>query len=125
MAGKNFKNKEKAIGKRAANTLNFAIKSLISSSYIETSKSTGALLRLSNVKPRFDKDSLQRIVIEAPRHGFILNYGFSGTTEKGYKMHLKPTNHLHNAIERSKALEILATQLSELRADEVISHINF
>ncbi len=125
MAGKNPKSEERIIGKRAANTLNFAIKSMISSSYVETSKSTGALLRMSQVKPRFKKDVLQRIVIEAPRHGFILNYGFNGTTKAGHTMRLKPTNHLNKAIERSKALETLATQLGELRADQITAEINF
>ena len=120
-----FRNLEKKAGHKSARNLEFALKSHILNSYLETTKSTGEMLKLSSVKERMKKGHLERINIYQSSYGFMLNHGFEGTTAAGHHMKLRETNHLNNAVERSRALETLGTELSEIRADEIVAEINF
>jgi hypothetical protein len=114
---------EMLAGEKAAKLLQGALRSAIGT---ETIKHTGKLLR-TGVKAIIDKynQQLDRITISSPHYGFKLNYGFEGVKANGVRMSLKPTNHLHSAIERTNIINQLATQLGTIRADQVTATINF
>lgn len=115
--------KEMEAGITAAKQLQGAIRAEIST---ETVKRTGAMMR-SKVQAFKSKTSglLDRITISSPHYSFKLNYGFEGTKSNGISMSLKPTNHLYSAIEKTSILNKLATEISEIRANEVLAQINF
>lgn len=118
---------EISLGQQTASQLQSNLVSALVNSYIETTKSTGLLLRKTAVNPVFDTDKqwLSKIVFKQPRYGFILNYGFVGVRSNRRRLTLNPTNHFYNAIERGNVLEELATELSNLRGDAYLANINF
>lgn len=118
--------KEMAAGIRAAQQLQGALRGAIISSGIETVAGTGELIK-TNAQAVKDKTTgqLDRIVIKSPRYGFMLNYGFEGIKSNGVAMAYPATDHLHTAIEQSNILNNLASEIGNIRADEVIAHINF
>ena len=113
--------KEVAVGKKAARILQGALRGFIG---FETTRNTGKLMS-TNVKEKAGSNGLEALVIRSPKYGFILNYGFEGVKSNGIAMKLQATNHLADAIERSSVLEILATELTEIKGEKVLASINF
>ena len=116
-------NQEILVGRKAARKLQASIKSIIA---VETVKSTGALMKSRVIaKKEKNTDFLDRLTISSPHYGFKLNYGFEGVKSNGVQMKLKPINHLHRAVEQTSILNELATQISNIRAEEIAANINF
>lgn len=114
--------KEKAIGIKAAKALERSMIRLIGA---ETIKHTGELLN-SKVVPFVDENiGLRRIYINNPHYGYKLNYGFIGIKEGGVKMRLIETAHISDSIEKTSIVELLATEISQLRADQIVAQIKF
>lgn len=114
---------EMLAGTKAATKLQGALRAAIAT---ETVKHTGELMR-STAQAIADENSgqLDRITITSPDYGFKLNYGFEGKKRNKIYMLLNPTNHLHSAIERTNILNQLATELGNIRAEQVTATINF
>lgn len=134
---------------KSTRILENALKTAIQDSYIETTKSTGALLKYSapvypaksksayrkkglllketSVGYSVDKDTnlIDKLLIYGPRHAFILNYGVKTIAtskknkRKNYLLDVKETNHIPIAIERSNVVQILANDLAEIKANQV------
>jgi len=115
--------KEMLAGIKAAKQLQGAVRNAIG---VETVKHTGKMMRTSaTAKKDRSTGQLDRITIASPHYSFKLNYGFEGIKSNGVAMSLKPTNHLHTAIEQTNIINTLATEIGNIRADEVVASINF
>lgn len=71
----------------------------------------------------FKQDRLQRITMKAPHYIFKQHYGFEGSKKNGVNIRLKATNVLNIAIEKGNILNILATGIAEIRAEQVVTII--
>lgn len=111
---------EKRIGKAAS----LAVKSAIKSAIRDTTKSqTGNALRNASSRAVYKNQRLQRITIQAPHYIFKQNFGFEGKKSNGVNMRLKATDVITNVLERTNIIEGLASQIANLRAEEVESII--
>lgn len=111
---------EKKIGNEAAVKLRSAFKSAIRNTVNVRGESKNA-----TVRSRFKDNRLDRISFVAPHYIFKQHYGFEGTKKNGVNMRLKATNVLNKALQSSGILDNLATDLSNLRAEEVLTNISF
>lgn len=124
MAENNYKAIEKQAGQKAAAVLRKSIKTQIRSIF-ETTQGNSELLK-STALAKMDGPELQRIAIQMPHYGFKQHFGFIGVKNNNVKMRLlSATNFLNDAIHANNALETLATEIGEIRGDEIISKINF
>lgn len=113
---------ENRIGQNAARSLKRQILALMGE---KLSVREGIMRRGTTVRAQMKYGRLDRLVIESTKVSFIQNFGFEGTKKNGIAMSLKASKHLTLAIEDSSALERLATQLANLRGDEVTNVIRF
>lgn len=120
MADKSLSNKERSIGKKYAAILRSSIRSKIRT---ETVSQTGLLLK-TTASSRMKQGRLDRLQITAPHYGFKLHYGFEGIRKNGRKLSLKATDHLQTLREVT-ILNGLADEISEVRAQQVVSTIKF
>ena len=86
---------------------------------------TGEALRVANAGSRFKFGRLQRITMKAPYYTFMQNYGFEGKKSNGVNQRLQATDVFSKAIDSANILEDLATEISELRLDQVTALIQF
>lgn len=117
-------NQEIKVGKQAARKLQRSLRSVIKQ---ETNRRTG-LMQKSKItaKPdRYLKNHLDRLTISSPHYSFKLHYGFERVKANGELMKFTGTDHFNIALNQSNTLEDLATEISELRADEFVTKINF
>jgi hypothetical protein len=119
--------KELAAGAKAANLLEQYYLGAIVNSGIETVKGTGDLVRKSKVIAIAKKTTglLSHIIIKSPQYSFILNYGFEGIKSNGVAMKLKAYNHIATAVSSGNIVDTLANEISDIRAEQVISSIKF
>lgn len=111
---------EKAAGQRAARTLKTSIRRQIKNDF---NRKTGLMLRTS-VRPKTKFGQLDHLTITSPKYSFFHHYGY--TRKYGSKSIFTPgKEHLAKALNNSRALETLATELGNIRADEVITKIRF
>ena len=110
------------VGKKAARGLQSTLRSVLNA---ETVKNTGALLKTKVTAKKDRTGLLDRLTITSPHYSFKLHYGFEGVKENGVLMSLPKTDHFNIAIQQSNALEQLANEITELRADQVVAAINF
>jgi hypothetical protein len=111
---------ERAIGKKHASHLQSAIRHAIQ----KESKSFSRLALQTKVIHKMEGGRLQRLVIETTKHSFVHHYGFEGVRSNGRALSLKDRNHL-SGIKSTYVLNGLATEIGNVRADEVIAQINF
>ena len=124
MSRENFIQLEKQAGRKAALGLRKSIKSEIRNLF-ETTQGNSKMLR-STVGSKMKGGELQRLVIKMPHYGFKQHFGFDGVKKNGVKLRLlSNTNFLNDAIQANNALETLATEIGNIRGDEVVSKINF
>jgi hypothetical protein len=124
MANQDFKALEKQAGQKAAIVLRKSLKNQIRSLF-ETTQGNSELLK-STALAKMKGPELQRIAIKMPHYGFKQHFGFDGVKNNGVRLRLLgATNFLNDTIKSNKALETLATEISEIRGDKVISKINF
>lgn len=117
--------KERELGIKVSRMLQSQIRSAIA---VETVRHTGELLK-TNVQPYIEEidayKGLSKLYINGPHYGYKLNYGFIGVKNTGFQMRLTETNHITNSIEKSSIIDYLATELSELRAEQIVARIKF
>lgn len=124
MSGVSFAQLEKAAGRKAAIVLRKSLKSQIRQLF-ETTQGNSELLR-SGVTSKMKGSELQRLVIKMPHYGFKQHFGFDGVKSNGVRLRLlNATNFLNDTLKSNNALEMLASEIGEIRADEVTSKINF
>ena len=124
MANKDFRALESQAGKKAAIVLRKSLKNQIRSLF-ETTQGNSELLK-STVSSRMKGPELQRLAIKMPHYGFKQHFGFDGVKNNGVRLRLlSATNFLNDTIKSNNALEVLATEIAEIRGEEVISKINF
>lgn len=111
---------ERKVGKNAADSLRAAWRLEIRNAVNVQGESKKA-----TVTARYKNDRLDRLTFAAPDYIFKQNFGFIGEKSNHVMMHLKPTNVLTKAINTSGAIDTLADELTDLRAEEVITAINF
>lgn len=111
---------EKQVGAQAVSKLRAAFKSAIRSAVKVSGDS-----RKATVTSRYKRQRLDRITFFAPHYILKQNYGFEGKKSNGIMMRLQATEVLSKAIESSNVLETLADDISNIRAEEVITRINF
>lgn len=111
---------EKKIGKEAADKLRVAFKQAIRDTVNVKGPSQNA-----TVTARYKSNRLDRLTFFAPHYIFKQHYGFEGTKKNGVTMRLAATNVLNRALAKSGILDSLANDISNLRAEQVITTINF
>lgn len=128
-----FNTDTKQVLDRASQNLEEALKTAIAGSYLETTESTGELLRLTSVGYNVDteKTMVDRMFIYGPKHAFVLHHGVATVAKskkgkrKNYQLHIKETNHIAIAMEQSNFIENLANDLAELRANQIAQAFNY
>ncbi|RSC96068.1 hypothetical protein [Tenacibaculum singaporense] len=124
MTSVNFSELEKKAGRKAALQLRKSLKNLIQRGF-ETTKGNSAILK-STVLSKMDGPELQRLVIKMPHYGFKHHFGFDGVRSNGVKLRLhRHEGFLTRAVSENNVLENLATEIGNIRADEVATKINF
>lgn len=116
-----LKQAEQKIGRDAAKGLKSGILKLIDQKLARRSGQASK----TTVKSRLKQDRLDRLTITAPKHLYVQNFGFEGSKKNGVTMCLEAKDILTKAVEESNVLDNLADALGELRAEEVITLINF
>lgn len=111
---------EKKIGKEAADKLRDAFKQAIR----DTINAKGPSLD-ATVTAKYKSERLDRLTFSAPHYIFKQHYGFEGTKKNGVNMRLAATNVLNIALAKSGVLDSLADNISNLRAEQVVTGINF
>lgn len=124
MASDNFSELEKRAGRKAALQLRKSLKNLITKGF-ETTQGNSAILK-STVLSKNKGGELQRLVIKMPHYGFKHHFGFDGVRSNGVKLRLhRHEGFLSKAMTENDVLENLATEIGNIRADEVVTKINF
>tara|TARA_B110000114_G_scaffold184031_1_gene226727 strand:- start:1611 stop:1985 length:375 start_codon:yes stop_codon:yes gene_type:complete len=124
MAGASFTQLEKQAGQKAAIKLRKSLKSAIKYGF-ETTQGNSAILK-STVLSRMKGPELQRLIIKMPSYGFINHFGYNGVKSNGVKLRLhKQEGFLSNAMNSTNALETLASDIADIRADEITAKITF
>ncbi|CAA0149511.1 conserved hypothetical protein. Putative prophage protein [Tenacibaculum maritimum] len=124
MPQENFTLLEKQAGQRAALVLRKSLKSEIGNLF-ETTKGNSEMLQ-STIVSKMKGGELQRLIIKMPHYGFKQHFGFDGVKKNGIKLQLiSNTNFINDSINAQKALETLTTEIGNIRANQVMSIINF
>jgi hypothetical protein len=124
MASDNFAELEKKAGRKAAQKLRKSLKDLIKHGF-ETTQGNSDLLR-STVLSKMKAGQLERLVIKMPHYGFKNHFGFEGVRSNSIRLKLiSRKGFLADAVTKTNALEKLATEIGEIRADEVSAEIKF
>ncbi|WP_299011994.1 hypothetical protein [uncultured Polaribacter sp.] len=124
MSRENFQQLEKQAGQKASLVLRKSLKSEIRNLF-ETTQGNSEMLR-STIVSKMKGGELQRLVIKMPHYGFKQHFGFDGVKNNGVKLRLlSNTNFINDSLKSKNALETLITEISDIRADEVMSKINF
>lgn len=113
---------EKKAGKEAADILKAAFKREIKTAVKVTDDGQA---KKATVTAKYKRERLDRLTFNAPDYIFKQNFGFEGSKKNGVTMRLKATDVLGKAIDGSQVLETLADTITDLRAEEVITAINF
>jgi hypothetical protein len=124
---------ERKFGKEAANKLSAAFMrgirqtANVSETGTRLTKDKKPIMpsRESTVKDNYKKERLDRITFIAPSHIFKQHFGFEGSKKNGVRMRLEETDVLNIALDNSGVMEELADNLTDLRAEEVVTAINF
>ena len=124
MSRENFTQLEKQAGQKASLVLRKSLKSEIRNLF-ETTQGNSEMLR-STVASKMKGGQIQIRVIKMPHYGFKQHFGFDGVKNNGVKLRLlSNTNFINDSLKSKNALETLITEISDIRADEVMSKINF
>lgn len=111
-------------GKKAALILRSSLRREIKTIF-ETTQGNSQILK-STVLPKMQGPELQRLVIKMPQYAFKNHFGFDGEKSNGVRMRLlSNTNFLNDAIRTNNALDNLATEIANIRLDDVVTKINF
>ena len=113
---------EKQVGKKAADKLKVAFKTAIANSV--TISDTGEAKK-ATVTTKYKNERLDRLSFVAPHYIFKQNFGFEGDKKNVVNMRLTATDVLNKALNTSNVLEELADDLTNIRAEEVLTAINF
>lgn len=113
---------ERAVGEKTARLLQASFRNFIGAA--ELVGKTGDLMK-STVEAKGRYNGLDYLKITSPQYGFMLNYGFEGVKSNGISMKLTATNHLADAIDKSRVLEILGDELTAIKGEEVMATLNF
>jgi len=120
----NYSKLEQEAGRKAALILRKSIKGVISESF-ETTQGNSKILR-STVLSKMKGPELQRLTIKMPHYGFKNNFGFDGIKKNGVALKLLSNKgFINKAITANNALENLATEIGNIRADLVTAKITF
>ena len=111
---------EKKAGQKAARTIRRNLKLELASI-----KDTGIQLQSIGVSVNMKFGELQSLSIKASQATFQQHYGFEGVKSNGVRMKMKPFNHFNNVLNKGSVLEKLATEIGEIRADEITNNIRF
>lgn len=124
MADGSFTHLEKQAGQKAAKILRKYLKSVVKTGF-ETTQGNSELLR-STVLSKMKGGELQRLVIKMPYYGFMHHFGYEGVKQNGVNLRLLSNKgFLTEAIQTTSALNELATEISNIRADEISGKITF
>ena len=88
-------------------------------------QNTGEAQKTAGSRAVFKDERLQRVTIRAPHYIFKQHYGFEGTKKDGVNMRMKPTGVIDLALQKANVLETLATEIGNIRADQVIANMSF
>lgn len=116
---RNLTELEKLAGQKAARTLRADLRYVLQTA---THKRTGTMLKAVGATARMKYDALDAITIKATRAVFMQHYGFEGIKKNGVHMSLKSYGHFDRLFHRTKALDILADEIGELRGEEVTTN---
>lgn len=115
-------NWEKKAAQKAAKSIASGLKSAIAQT---TNPRTYFAQKSSTAAPKYKENRLTRISMRAPQYIFKQHYGFEGTKKNGVNMRLRGTDVINIALQKANALETLADELTEIRAEEVFTKLNF
>ena len=111
---------ERKIGKKYSRLLQSAVRNAIN----QENQSFKTLALKTKVGYRIKNERLQRLVLNAPKQSFVHHYGVETIRSNGRKLSLKARNHL-DSFKQIQVMNSLATEIGDVRAEEVIAQINF
>ncbi|EKF56249.1 hypothetical protein I215_01963 [Galbibacter marinus] len=117
---RNLTELEKKAGQKASRTLRNDLRKVLKASIVSQ---TGEMVKKVGTGVRMKYDALDAIVIRATKATFIQHYGFEGIKKNRVAMNLKAYGHFDNLFDKTNALETLATEVAELRGEEVETNI--
>lgn len=118
---KNLTSEELEAGRKAARSLSRNLKKILGQEFQLSSPSVMNANTGASAKMKYH--ALDRIVLKSSSVSFIQNYGFEGIKSNGRAMRLKPVDHFNKLLNNNRALETLATEVANLRAEEVTAKI--
>lgn len=119
---KNSTMTEKEVSKIAESMLKGGLQTKIEKQFTER---TGKTKENTKVVSRLYKGELRKVVIDAPRHLFMQNFGFEGVKKNGVMMRLKAKKTIDEAISESNIIPYLADSIAEIRGDNAIDVIKW
>ena len=111
---------EKQAGQKAARTIRRNLKLELAGL-----KDSGLQLKTIGTAVAMKFGQLNHITIKASTATFMQHHGFEGKKINGVRMRMKPFNHFNKVLEKGNVLEKLATEIGEIRAEEILSNIRF
>lgn len=115
-------NLERTAGANAAKSLRTSLRAAIAET---VNLSDDGEAKKATSRAVYKDDRLQRITIQAPHYIFKQHFGFEGRKKNGVNMRLKSTDVISMALEKSNVMETLATDLGNIRVDQIALKINF
>ena len=117
---RNLTELEKKAGQNAARTLRRDLRKVLKASI---TSQTGQMIKSVGASVRMRYDALDAIVLKASKATFIQHYGFEGIKKNRVAMTLKSYGHFDALFDKTNAIEKLATEVAELRGEEVETNV--
>ena len=109
-------------GRKHARTMKRDFKNVVLSA-IKPSE-TSNFLRRTRFTPKMKFGELDRITIFTPHYIFKQHYGFEGIKSNGVRMSMRSFDHFGNFFNKTNALDELATDIAEIRGEEITAQIS-
>lgn len=111
---------EKKAGQKAAAAIRRNLKLELSGL-----KKTGLQLQMAGAGINMKFDQLDAITVKATDATFKQHYGFEGIKSNGVRIKMRSFSHFDKVLSRGSALEVLLTEIGNIRLDKVTRNIRF
>lgn len=126
-------NLEKKAANQAARAIAAGLRSAVAQTTVDARivkdkylyRNSGFAAKSTGASAKYKDQRLSRIAMRAPHYIFKQHYGFEGTKKNGVNMRLRGTDVINIGLQKANALETLADALTDIRAEEVFTKLNF
>lgn len=115
---------EQKVGRKAALKLESLQRKVVKHLF-ETTAGNSEILK-GTVKEKMVAHELERLQIILPEYAYMHHFGFDGVRKNGIRLRLyRHIGFLNKALTEPNVLEQLATEIAEIRGEQVTNMINF